>query len=130
MSDVFNRTTGEFLQSVNTPAFDVADWIINPDLTAVTGNPVKFWIIDPVGSDTIRLANAAEQTVIDDTITATLLVRQRNNAKNEFDAQRVLKAFGPLLVAEFNTLRTLHGLPDRTEAQLRTAIRNAIDAAP
>lgn len=35
MADVLNRTTKAYLTSVNTPDFDVADWIINPDLSGV-----------------------------------------------------------------------------------------------
>ena len=30
MSDVINRTTFQYLRSVNTPEYPVADWIINP----------------------------------------------------------------------------------------------------
>ena len=30
MSDVINRTTFQYLKSVNTPDYPVADWIINP----------------------------------------------------------------------------------------------------
>jgi len=70
MASVLNRTTMEFLRSANTPDFPVADWIINPDLSAVTGQPQKYWIIDPPGSDTVRLATPTEQTAIDDAIAA------------------------------------------------------------
>jgi len=35
VSDVINRTTHEHLFSVNTPDYPVADWIINPDATAI-----------------------------------------------------------------------------------------------
>ena len=44
----------------------------------------------------------------------------------EFDDREVLRAFAKLLVQELNILRALHGLPPRTFAQLRTAIRNEI----
>ena len=128
MSSVFNRTDGRFIESVNTPDFDPADWIINPDLSAVAGNPVRYWIIDPPGSNTIRLATAGEQTAIDNAIAADRLAAAKDSAKNEFDIQRVLRAFAELLVGEFNILRQQHALPDRTFDQLRTAIRNAIDA--
>lgn len=36
MADVLNRITREFIQSANTPDYPVADWIHNPDLSAVT----------------------------------------------------------------------------------------------
>ncbi len=35
MADVINRVTHEHLFSVNTPDYPVADWIINPDPTAI-----------------------------------------------------------------------------------------------
>jgi len=43
MADVLNRTTLQYLRSVNTPDFPVLDWVINPDLTAVVGVPQKYW---------------------------------------------------------------------------------------
>lgn len=42
------------------------------------------------------------------------------------DERRLLRGFAELLIDELNTLRTLHSLPDRTFAQLRTALRNKI----
>lgn len=43
-----------------------------------------------------------------------------------FDDREVLRAFAKLLVQELNILRAIEGLPPRTFAQLRTAIRNEI----
>ena len=134
MAHVFNRTTGQFLQSVNTPDFDVADWVLNPDLVATVGQPVKYWFIpgttNPEGQEIIGVVDAAAQAVIDADLTAARIVSQKDGAKNEFDVQRVLPALAELLVDEFNNLRTLHALPDRTFSQLRTAIRGKIDSAP
>lgn len=45
MANVLNRTTKVYLESVSTPDFDPADYIINPDLSAVEGIPSKFWKI-------------------------------------------------------------------------------------
>lgn len=129
MSDVFNRTTGQFLQSVNTPDFDVADWIINPDLSAVIGEPVRYWLIVPANSDTIILANAGQQQGIDNAIAAQRRTRQKDEAKNSLDDD-VIAGITAALPPEFNVLRTIHGLPDLTPAQLKTAIEDAIDAAP
>ncbi len=130
MSDVLNRTTGQFLKSVNTPDFDVADWIINPDLSAVTGQPPKYWIIDPPASDTVRLATGGEQTTIDDAIATAKSDSQKAVAKNNVDVERVVRALVELLPSEFNILRTLHSLPDRTEAQVNAALKANIDAQP
>lgn len=129
MADVFNRTDGRYLQSVNTPDFDPAAWIINPDLTSVAGQPVRYWIIDPPDGDIIRLADAGEQAAIDLNLATRRINTQKESAKNQFDVERVLKALAELLVDEFNTLRALHLLSDRTFDQLRTAIRAKIDSA-
>ncbi len=132
MANVFNRTVAEYKISVHTPDFPVADWAINPDVSGVAGNPVRYWFLDgttnPEGFEVIDIVDAATMAAIDAAIAATQLTQQRDGAKNEFDAQRTLKALAELLVDEFNILRALHSLPDRTFAQLRTAIRAKIDA--
>ena len=45
MASALHRTTKQYLESVNTPDYDVADWIINPDLAAVDGISTKYWKI-------------------------------------------------------------------------------------
>lgn len=138
MADVLNRTTKQYLQSVNTPDFDPADWIINPDLTAVAGQPVRYWLI---AGDTVSLADQSTRDAIDAALAADREATQKESAKDEFDVERVLKALAELMVDEFNTLRqqfntttaevvgaTNTNFQDRTFDQLRTAIRNKIDA--
>lgn len=124
MASVLNRTTKDYRPSVNTPDFDVADWIINPDLTAVVGEPRKYWIIT---GDVVTLASPAEQTVIDADIAVARDLAGKESEKEEYDAKRVLRAIVELLIDELNVLRTIEGLPDRTIAQTRSAIRNKID---
>lgn len=125
MASVLNRTTKQFFQSANTPDFPVVDWIVNPDLTAVAGQPVKYWLIS---GDTVSLADAGEQATIDAAILAAQVAADKDREKQEFDDRRVLKGLAELLVDEFNILRTIEGLPPRTFAQLRTAIQAKIDA--
>jgi len=62
MADVINRTTLQYIQSVNTPDYSDTDWIINPDLSAVSGVPQKYWKI--VG-DTIVEMTTDEQAAAD-----------------------------------------------------------------
>jgi len=64
MSNVLNRTTNQYLQSVNTPDYPVSDWIINPDLSAVVGVPSKYWEIT---GDTVTEMTPAEKAVVDAT---------------------------------------------------------------
>ena len=124
MAAVLNRTTKKFKASAHTPNFSSVEWIINPDLSAVQGQPVKYWMIN---GDVVTLATPAEQIVIDDAIAATRAARDKGEEKNRFDNERLLKAFAELVIDQFNVLRAIEGLPDLTFAQLRTAIRNKID---
>lgn len=58
MAYALNRTTKEFLPKVNTPDYDPAVWLINPDLTPVEGHDPRIWVIQP--DDTLRLMTDAE----------------------------------------------------------------------
>jgi len=124
MAAVLNRVTKEFRGSVHTPNFSSAEWVINPDLSAVQGQPTKYWIIT---GDVVTLASPAEQTIIDDALVVTRATRGKGEEKNRFDNERLMKAFAELVMDQFNVLRAIEGLPDLTFAQLRTAIRDKID---
>ena len=90
MAAVLNRTTKEYRPSANTPDFPVAEWIINPDLTAVAGQPIKYWIIT---GDVVTLASPAQQAVIDAVDMATHhmgLINAAVNCAGVIGAGRVL----------------------------------------
>ena len=63
MSNVFNRVTPEYKISVHTPDFPVADWAINPDVSGVAGNPVRYWFLtgatNAEGDEIIDIVDAA-----------------------------------------------------------------------
>lgn len=42
MCNVLNKTTLQYLESVNTPDYPTADWIINPDMSEVEGVCCKY----------------------------------------------------------------------------------------
>jgi hypothetical protein len=63
MSNVLHRTTKQYLRSVNTPDFPRATWVINPDLSSLTGVPTKYWKINP--DDTVVEMTAAEKSAVD-----------------------------------------------------------------
>jgi hypothetical protein len=65
VANVINRITFEFRESVNTPDFDPADWIINPDLSAVAGLSRHYW---KVVGDTVQPMTAAERRAADRTL--------------------------------------------------------------
>lgn len=62
MATVLNRTTKVLLTSVNTPDFDVVDWIINPNLAAVAGVPVIYW---KIAGDNVSEMSQPEKDAVD-----------------------------------------------------------------
>lgn len=120
MASVLHRTTKQFLQSANTPDHPTADWIINPDMSAVDGQPSKYWIIT---GDVVTLADQSTRDAID----SALLSASRDDTVAQLDEEEdVLRAFMLVVLDEINTLRTLHSLSERTVAQMKTGIRNKL----
>ena len=130
-----NRATRQFLRQISSGGMEEkfpaesfhdangeplgnANWIHAPDMSPVTGVPPRYWIIT---GDTVSEMDAAAKAVVD----AAALTASRDSKiarldSVEDDDRQILN----VLIKEFNILRALHGLPDRTLAQLRTAIRN------
>jgi hypothetical protein len=118
-----HRTTFQTLPSVaeaNLPEA-VANYVEEPDLAAVAGQPRKYWLLNV---DTFTLMDQAARDVVD----AALLVGLRDSRADEIDRpESFLRSFALLLMDELNTLRAEHGLAARTPAQLKTALRNRMD---
>ena len=122
MAIVLNRTTKQLIPSVNTPDYPVVDWIINPDLAAVSGFGSKYWIIT---GDVVSLMDQAARDAVD----AQELNDSRDAIANELDQlEGIMRAFAGVVLDEINTLRTEHSLSDRMLAQLKTAIRGKLGA--
>lgn len=138
-----HRTTKQVLQSVASADLTEAEanYIEAPDLSAVAGQPRKYWIIT---GDVISLADAAAQLVID----ADLLTALRDTVADEIErAESYTRAFALLVLDEFNdTALKINEILDaidaatslaevktnigaiadrqsRTAAQLKTALR-------
>ena len=96
-----------------------AEWIYNPDMSAVTGVPSKYWNI--IG-DVVSEMSQGEKDVIDAaTLTAGRDVRIASMIDNlEGDLRQLVR----LIISEINILRGQHGLPDRTMAQFKQQIRS------
>lgn len=146
MSDVINRTTLQFLRSVNDPLYPEPTWKANPDMSQVAGVDPRFWKWDAVNDRPIPMT-APEQAAA----TATALSAARDGAAERLtQTEDITRAFMLLVLDEFNAhtakvnaildaidaaaslagLKTAIGLladlPSRTEQQLRTAIRNKL----
>lgn len=116
-SDMDAQFSGVFVDG-NGNAASNTDWIFQPDLSSVIGVPSIYWII---AGDVISEMSASEKAAVG----AAALTSQRNSAVAEIDGtEDTLRQILRILINELNTLRALYGLPDRTLAQLRTAIRN------
>lgn len=123
MANVVNRITREYRISVNDPDYPVAEWIINPDLSAVAGFESRYWIIT---SDVVSLMSPAERQSVDDAATS---------AARDVTADAVLRAasyervFAEILLDEINALRAavVPALPARTLTQLRNSMRSRLD---
>lgn len=62
MATVLHRTTLELIESAHTPDYDPADWLVNPDLSAVAGLPRRYWKV--VGDDVLPM-DASEMAQVD-----------------------------------------------------------------
>lgn len=62
MSDVVNKTTLQYLKSVNTPDYPTEDWLINPDLSALSAVPQMYW---KVSGELVLEMTQAEKDVVD-----------------------------------------------------------------
>ena len=123
MPNFLHRTTKVYGTSVSYAdlAEPLANYIEAPDLSAVAGEPTKYWIIT---GDVITLMSQAEQDAVD----AAELVASRDALADEIDRnESYTRAFALVVLDEINTLRAAHGLNDRTPAQLKTALRNKMD---
>lgn len=65
MATVLHRITKQLIYSVHTPDYSPADWIINPDLSAVQSQPQKYW---QISGDSVSLLSEKEQAIADDSV--------------------------------------------------------------
>jgi hypothetical protein len=143
----------EYRQSINTPDFEgLPNTLINPNLSAVVGNPIKYW---KHVAGAIQLMTQGERDAVDASIAAALLLARRTGGKDYIDSVEalgiILRAVADITKDELNILRqwlaafkvevaaasnladlktrvaTLPATADRTLAQLKTAIKNKID---
>lgn len=155
MANVLNRTSLEYLQSVNDPDYPDPPWLHNPDMTAVATVPSRYWKLT---GDAVEEMTQAEKDAVDAAIAAALDADLTQAVKDDYDARKELKAVVLTVIDEVNILRaavdtltdellavgngsannisalkselaalTDQTLPDRTVAQARTAIFNKVD---
>ena len=120
MATVLNRTTKRLLRSVPADGYPVIDWIHEPDISAVFGQPVKYWLIT---GDVVSLVDQATQDAID----AQEESDRFDSIADDLDrTQTVLRAFAEVMLDQLNTLRAFHSLPAATLAQLKSSVRSKL----
>ena len=122
MGDFVHRVTKQHLISTspNDLPEPIGKYISNPDLSAVTGFPNIYWIIT---GDVISLMSQAQRDAVD------LAQRKasRDSVVKELDrVESLLRAHTLAVLDEINELRDKHGLPARTAAQFKTAVRGKL----
>ena len=121
MGDYLHRTTKVYRQSIspNELPEPLANYIEDPDLSAVVGVSSMYWIIT---GDVITEMSQGEKDALD----AFLLSAARDaEIQAEIDAlESTMRQLVKLMVSELNILRAEHGLPDRTFEQVKTQLRN------
>ena len=122
MANFLHRATKQYLQSADPNGLPepLANYIEEPDLSAVAGQPTKYWTIT---GDVITLMNNGQRNAVD----AALDTARLDSIADELDqTQTILKAFAEVMLDQLNTLRAEHGLNAATLAQLKTAVRNKL----
>lgn len=152
--DINTDRVVNYLPSVSTPDFQGrSDVLINPDLTALVGVPMRYW--KHSGGVVIQMT-APERSAVDAEIVAAAVAEFRGGGKAVLDTQTdmsvLIRAFADITKDELNALRQWltdfkgdvaaatsladlktrvaanPSLPDRDLGQLRTAIKNRIDS--
>lgn len=118
---IVNRTTRQFIPSANLDSYSSSEWIFNPDLSAVTGFDEKYW---KISGDVVSLMTQQERDAVDAAETSSMRDRMADTISAP---DTYLRAFALVVLDEINLLRANAGLPTRTAAQLKTAVRNKMD---
>ena len=96
MANVLNKTTKQYLRSVNTPDYPTSEWLINPVLPLCDQ---KFWVIE---GDTIREMTQAEKDAYLYTYESTIyliaekqLLLNKDGADYESDTNAIINPVMP-----------------------------------
>ena len=144
MATVLHRTQKTLIRSVNSPDYPTLDWIHNPDLSLVEGQPTKYWTIT---GDVVSLMTAPERQVVDDAereavrdATVAVLDQIENYSRafalvfldeSNLHAQRITDilnaADAATNLAGFKArIALIADAPQRTIAQIKTAVQSKL----
>lgn len=149
MADVLNKSTGQFLRSVNEPDYPETDWIWSPDLSAfdsIGGYKAKYAILP--ATNPVQMMDQAGRDSVDAAEESARVSAIKAEVKSRFDqSENSDKAIILMMIDEINILRSaLHQLKtelkpaalnnpltyntgtERTPAQAKTAFQNKVDS--
>ncbi len=144
MANVLNRTTKQYITSANTPEYPTAQWIIDPNMSAVVGFGSQYWIItgdvvtlmnqsqrdavDAAALNAARDAKAARMDDLEDELRATQMATNQGLNQTNARLNSVLDAIdAATTLANLKTaVLAIANLPQRTAADVKTAVRNQL----
>ncbi len=107
MARVLNRTTKEYLTSVSPrSAYPLADWFLNPDVSAVEGVwATRYWdTSNPSQAENVAIPVLGQAAR--DAIDAAILSDARDAVSNQLDElEDLIRALGLAVLDEFNVIR-------------------------
>ena len=110
-----NKTVLRSVASADLPEAQ-ANYIEEPDLSAVTGFPIKHW---EIAGDVVSLADQATRDAID----AAELSAAKDALADEIDTNDLLRAVSITNLALFNQERAARGASQITPAQYKANVR-------
>lgn len=133
MANVLNRTTKQYISSVHTPNYDPADWIINPDISAVIGIDSRYWKIT---DDVVSEMTQVEKDAVDAAELSERQAQIRAALKARFDQEDDnTKALGLLVLELYQLIRSElkpaalnNPLPNITPAQAKARFDVIVDS--
>ena len=127
MPNYVHRTDKTYLYSVSPADLPEAEanYIQDPDLTAVSGFPSIYWTIS---GDDVLLMSQAERDAVDAALAAAAVEANKTSQKAQYSDNEIFRAQIKYVVDEINILRQNAGLtPARTYGDAQTYMFDAID---
>lgn len=127
MASVLNRQTKQFIRSVNTPDFDPTEWLINPDLSAVSDVEKKYWKID---KNSVSEMTEQEKAAVDLDLEAEKARDLKAALKARFDQEDDnTKAVLLLVLDMYDIIRSeVRSLPSISRSQLKARFESIVDS--
>lgn len=136
MANVLNKTTGQFLRSVNEPDYPQADWIWSPDISAfdsIGGYQAKYAVLP--ATNPVQMMDLTARNAVDAALAAAAVLADKAEQKNRIDQEKAIKAIALVMLDMYDLIKNeLKGaalnnpLPTITAAQMRQRFLDKVDS--